>query len=108
MQAPPPAGWTGRAPPPGDGGSGATLDEAPIVLLGGLPAVPTPPAAKASAAAPPHNAAKALPLRFVIVIDSSFCAPDPHKRNAAYRGGNVHNRFRRSVAPVRQHRRQSP
>jgi hypothetical protein len=39
MQAPPPAGCTGKAPPlvtsPGDGGAGTALAEALIVLVSG-------------------------------------------------------------------------
>ena len=76
MQAPPPAGCTGKAPPPpsppvappGDG-VGATLDEALVVLLSSVPAPPTPPTAKTSAAAPLHTATAVLPLRFITTLD---------------------------------------
>jgi hypothetical protein len=86
MQPPPPTGLTGKAPPPlvspGDGGVGATLEDGTAALASGLPSSPTPPSAKASTAAPPHNAA-ILPLRFPMTPDSSDSEPDVHKRNAA-------------------------
>src|ERR1700741_1877664 len=90
MQAPPPTGCTGRAPPasppatsPGDGGAGATLDERLIALLSGLSApAKLNPTAKTKAA-PPHTAAAVLPLRFVTAINFSFPSIDaPSDTNA--------------------------
>jgi hypothetical protein len=66
MQAPPPTGCTGRAPPgvDGDGGAGLTLDEAAVAVA--TESSTDAPIAKANTATPPHNTAAALPLRFVI------------------------------------------
>ncbi len=73
MQAPPPAGCAGKAPPlepPGVGGGAGvtvTLDDAAIVG-------PSPgpyPTAKASMAAPPHTAIAVLPLWFVTIFNSN-------------------------------------
>ena len=68
MQAPPPTGCTGKAPPPlppgmppGEGGTGTTLDEELSVLLGGSSAPATPNPTAKTRAAPPNTAAAALP-----------------------------------------------
>src|ERR1700677_1551844 len=75
MQAPPPTGCTGKAPPPlppvappevvGDGAPN-TVEEGLFALLSDAPARSTPhPSAKATTAAPPHHAAAILALRFI-------------------------------------------
>jgi hypothetical protein len=75
MQAPPPTGCTGKAPPPlppvappevvGDGAAN-TVEEGLFALLSDAPARSTPhPSAKATTAAPPHHAAAILALRFI-------------------------------------------
>jgi hypothetical protein len=74
MQAPPPTGCTGKAPPlppvalpevVGDGAAN-TVEEGLFALLSDAPARSTPhPSAKATTAAPPHHAAAILALRFI-------------------------------------------
>jgi hypothetical protein len=91
MQAPPPTGCTGKAPPPlppvappevvGDCAAN-TVEERLFALLSDALARSTPhPSAKATTAAPPHHAAAVLALRFItrsIVIRLS--AHEPHGR----------------------------
>jgi len=92
MQAPPPTGCTGNAPPPawspeaspaGDGGAGAALDGALYVLVGGVPAPLRPPTAKASTAALPHAAtmwaATLLALRVVMAHEFNFLTRNVQK-----------------------------
>jgi hypothetical protein len=82
MQAPPPTGCTGKAPPPsppvtppGDGDAGTTLVEGLIVLVSGRSAPATPNPTAKTKAAPPHNAA-ALPFRVVTAPNCSFFSQD--------------------------------
>jgi hypothetical protein len=74
MQASPPTGSTGRAPPlpppPGDGGTDVTLDEALIARGSSAPETPNPIATRK--AAPPHTAPAVLPLRFVTIPNCSL------------------------------------
>jgi hypothetical protein len=71
MQAPPPTGCAGKAPPPGfpgvGGGAGVTvtLDDAAVVVPSSAPY----PTAKASMAAAPHTTIAVLPLWFVTVLN---------------------------------------
>jgi len=77
MQAPPPTGCAGTAPPPLLP-VGTTLDEELIVLLGGSSAPATPNPAAKTRAAPPHTATAALPARFVTTTNCRFSSRDAH------------------------------
>lgn len=80
MQAPPPAGWTDKAPPPvTTPGGGATLDEELIALVSGTSAPATPNPNAKTKAAPPHNAAAVLTLRFVTIPNCSSPSRDAHR-----------------------------
>ncbi len=85
MHAPPPAGRTGRAPPgvDGDGGAGATLDDAAVAVGPAVAPAGDHPVAKASKAAPPHNAAVALVLALLTMDNRSFSSSDSQKRAPA-------------------------
>lgn len=77
-----PAGLTGSAPPlasHGDGGAGTTLADGAVARSCGSP---TPPSAKASTAAPPHNAATVLPLGIPMASECSYSAQEVQKRYA--------------------------
>jgi len=75
-------GWAVSQQSSGDEGVGATVGEGSAVLVCGTPAPPTPPSARASTAAPPHAAAIALPIRFVMTPNSNFSALNVQSRNA--------------------------
>jgi hypothetical protein len=88
MQAPPPTGCTGKAPPPSpppcDGGTDVTLNEGPVALLSGSPTPAAPHPIAKTKAAPPHNAAAVLPLRFVTTANCSFSSWDAHGDTERY------------------------
>jgi hypothetical protein len=108
MQAPPPTGCTGKAPPAGDGCADVTPDEALIALVRGSPAPPTPSPAARMKATPPHTAA-VLPLRFVTTPNCSFSSRGAHGlavvRDRSMRGpltqcGSHSRRCHRTPVPV--------
>src|ERR1700730_2023409 len=94
MQPPPPAGCTGPAPPPaalppGDGGAGATPDDALIALARGLSRSPTPATAKASTATPPHIVATVPPLWFNTSSKCRCWTRDAQTRHGSSSGAAV-------------------
>jgi len=74
MQPPPPAGFTGNAPPgAGAGGAGATLLDGAVEATAVVSPAAQPPA---EASATTHNAAAVLAVRFVTTDNCSSSTPN--------------------------------
>lgn len=89
MQAPPPAGRTGSAPPgaDGDGGADVALDEATTAVVSAAAVAGDQSADTTSTATPTHHAAAALIVPFPMYVNLSGVSRYAQKWRERVHGG---------------------